>query len=429
MTGVEEYDDDPVLELAAELRQLKEASGLSFSKLQSKIPYSRSALQRYLSGVQPPPRDAVIALCEVCGGDVAKLTALRDRITAAAPAAAEVAETAAAPAVPDVPAATTAPEAAAAQARLRVRALRAWGSLAVVIGLIFLAQHTIDKPSGGHSAQNPVSNGPADESPRPGDTRSVSFPDASTTGVPKGTVLKQSGSVVVTTDNATIQDLEVHGSITVYADNVTIKDVRVLPGPGDYWGIDQKESHAGLTVEHTEVRGNGKDQLSDAINNDGGMITVKAVDLSRMDKGVETQSGLIADSYIHDPGPGQEHSSNAIAAGPIASNLIIRHNTLLNSLPSTAAILMGNGKTADPVHDVTVERNYLAGGAYSLYGGVTDAYPHGSYAIVVRENVFSRCYFPHGGYFAPNAAFDPSGRGNVWRDNVWAESQEAVLPS
>lgn len=256
----------------------------------------------------------------------------------------------------------------------------------------------------------------------------ATFPDASNTGVEKGKQLTASGPLTVTANYATIENLEIHGSITVKADNVTIKNVRIVTGAGDYWGVDQAESHSGLIIEHCEIRGDGKDQLNDAINNDGGMLTVKANDLSAMEKGVETSTGLIADNYMHDPGPDQEQSSNLIAAGPIANNLVVRHNTLLNSLRSTSDLLMGNGNTPDPVHDVTVEDNYLAGGAYSLYGGVTDNYPHGSYNIVVRDNVFSRRFFPHGGFYAPDSSFDPSGRGNVWSGNVWEFGQGAVLP-
>ncbi|NUR59203.1 MAG: helix-turn-helix domain-containing protein [Catenulispora sp.] len=527
MQGAAGHDGDPVQELAAELRRLKEASGLSFSKLQAKIPFSRSALQRYLSGALAPPRDAVMAIGEVCGGDLELLTAMRDRVDAAlaagqsAAAVTEVVTEAGAGQIasvphgeltqsdpePPSPASVEPPDSAdrppvGSQTRLRIRALRAWGGLAVVIGLIFLLQHAMDGEHGGSStprsiiqgpdvngdatnpedsfdptqsatspevtgtsgATGPVSpaassgrggipsqpyrtppgapgstpppssgkpSGPATSpsgTPPPAPGIPASFPDASTTGVPKGTQLTQSGPLVVTADNTTIQNLEVHGSITVDANNVHIKNVRVLPGSGDYWGIDQKESHTGLTVEHTEVRGDGKDTLSDAINNDGKMITIEAVDLSRMDKGVETASGVIADSYIHDPGPSREGSSNSIQAGPIAAHLTIRHNTLLNSLPATSDIQMGNHNSPDPVHDVTVEGNYLAGGAYSLYGGVTDAYPHGSYNIVIQDNVFSRRYFPHGGFYAPDAAFDSSGKGNVWRSNVWEGNQGTVLP-
>ncbi|MBK3630453.1 helix-turn-helix domain-containing protein [Streptomyces sp. MBT49] len=50
-----------------QLRQLKDATGLSLAALGARTAYSKSSWQRYLNAVQPPPRHAVAALCRVAG--------------------------------------------------------------------------------------------------------------------------------------------------------------------------------------------------------------------------------------------------------------------------------------------------------------------------------------------------------------------------
>ncbi|MFC4499663.1 MULTISPECIES: helix-turn-helix domain-containing protein [Streptomyces] len=49
------------------LRQLKDGTGLSLAALGARTAYSKSSWQRYLNAVQPPPRQAVAALCRVAG--------------------------------------------------------------------------------------------------------------------------------------------------------------------------------------------------------------------------------------------------------------------------------------------------------------------------------------------------------------------------
>jgi hypothetical protein len=50
-----------------QLRELKDRTGLSLASLGARTAYSKSSWQRYLNGVQPPPRQAVTALCRVAG--------------------------------------------------------------------------------------------------------------------------------------------------------------------------------------------------------------------------------------------------------------------------------------------------------------------------------------------------------------------------
>lgn len=52
-----------------QLRLLKDRTGLSLVALGARTAYSKSSWQRYLNATQPPPRQAVVALCRVAGED------------------------------------------------------------------------------------------------------------------------------------------------------------------------------------------------------------------------------------------------------------------------------------------------------------------------------------------------------------------------
>jgi hypothetical protein len=54
-------------QLAAALRELRAATGLSMAGLAAKTPYSKSSWERYLNGRTLPPREAVEELCRLAG--------------------------------------------------------------------------------------------------------------------------------------------------------------------------------------------------------------------------------------------------------------------------------------------------------------------------------------------------------------------------
>ncbi|MCW7947133.1 membrane protein [Streptomyces hygroscopicus] len=62
-------DDLPpeVRHFVEHLRLLKDRTGLSLVALGARTAYSKSSWQRYLNATQPPPRQAVTALCRVAG--------------------------------------------------------------------------------------------------------------------------------------------------------------------------------------------------------------------------------------------------------------------------------------------------------------------------------------------------------------------------
>ncbi|MES4902601.1 MULTISPECIES: helix-turn-helix transcriptional regulator [unclassified Streptomyces] len=64
--------------LAAELRRIKQASGLSFARLEARTNYSRASLERYVNGKLFPGRDAVEGIAQACGADPRPLLDLWD---------------------------------------------------------------------------------------------------------------------------------------------------------------------------------------------------------------------------------------------------------------------------------------------------------------------------------------------------------------
>ncbi|WP_105972773.1 helix-turn-helix domain-containing protein [Streptomyces geranii] len=50
-----------------QVRGLKDRTGLSLAALGARTAYSKSSWQRYLNATQPPPRQAIAALCRVAG--------------------------------------------------------------------------------------------------------------------------------------------------------------------------------------------------------------------------------------------------------------------------------------------------------------------------------------------------------------------------
>jgi hypothetical protein len=224
---------------------------------------------------------------------------------------------------------------------------------------------------------------------------------------------------VVTKDGTVIDGLDVRGDITVEADNVTIRNTRVR-GQDDYWGILQRAGHSGLRVEESEIFGNGRVRTQFGILNQGKLLTVRRVDIHTISNGIATDQGLIEDSYLHDPKyyP-EDHTDMIMSMGTRApgTQLVIRHNTVINTLDQTGAIALF--QDFGVVRDVTVEGNLLAGGGWSLYAGAGSKGTSSN--IKVIDNVFSRMVWPKGGYAGPVAYWDADGPGNVWRGNTWKD--------
>jgi transcriptional regulator with XRE-family HTH domain len=72
MSGWQALPDDlppEVRHFVEQLRQLKDRTGLSLVALGARTAYSKSSWHRYLNATQPPPRQAVAALCRIADLD------------------------------------------------------------------------------------------------------------------------------------------------------------------------------------------------------------------------------------------------------------------------------------------------------------------------------------------------------------------------
>jgi hypothetical protein len=278
---------------------------------------------------------------------------------------------------------------------------------------------SLGTPTAGQTPKPGQPAGPPDKPPPAG------WPNASNTGVPKGTSLKATGSVTVTKDGAVISGLDVHGTVNIEANNVVIKDVSVTNSGYTDWGIIQRSGASGLLIEDSTIAGNGSQEMQQAVLNEGGGLTVRRTNISRISDGIASNQGTFEDNYLHDPKVfSGDHTDmfQATAGPPSGKTLVIRHNTLINTASQTSAIGLYQDFGVD--HDTLVEYNYLAGGGYTVYGG--DGEKGTPTNMKFQHNTFGRDVFSKGGYWGPVAHYNRSGSGNVWSDNVWAGTGASV---
>ncbi|MFC5751792.1 hypothetical protein [Actinomadura rugatobispora] len=265
------------------------------------------------------------------------------------------------------------------------------------------------------------------KSPAPvgGEGSRVTWPTLGTVGVPRGKKLRRSGPITVRRNGAVIDGLRVSTEINVEADNVTIRNTQVV-GAGQ-WAIIQRKGRSGLRVENSEINGDGRTKVQYGIVNHGGMITARRVHVHTVSNGINTDHGLVEDSVVDGlkEFPGDHVTAVQSNSGPAPGlSLVVRNNVLLNPVAQTSAVSIY--QDFGRAHDVTVVGNLLGGGGYALYGG-KGKFGRSSNIRVMR-NAFTRRHFKKGGFYGPVTAFERSGRGNVWRDNVWHDTGKPVKP-
>ncbi|WP_328911711.1 MULTISPECIES: hypothetical protein [unclassified Streptomyces] len=259
------------------------------------------------------------------------------------------------------------------------------------------------------------------------------FPDARTTGPRLPFTKHKTGDMTLRTNGEVIRGWDLTGSLDIYANDVTVIDSRITST--NWWGVNLRAGYHGLRVLHntiTAVPGKGPDNggVDYAVSNMGGsVVEVGWNDVSVFGDALSMGQGNLHDNYIHDIVPfvnlgGEyQHTNTVISDGGGTGELIIRHNTLLNPTPLDKGASASIGLYADtaPVTHTTVDHNWLAGGAYALYGGGKDA-SH----IRVTDNVFSSQYHPHCGAYGPIAAWNSGGAGNVWSGNRMSDGTPVV---
>ncbi|WP_203731175.1 hypothetical protein [Streptomyces sp. SID12501] len=256
------------------------------------------------------------------------------------------------------------------------------------------------------------------------------FPDADTTGPRIALKPHNTGYWAVRTNGLVIRGQDITGTLDIYANNVTVIDTRITSD--NWWGINLRPGFSGLKVLHstiTAVPGKGPDNggVDYAVSNMGvSSIEVGWCDVSVFGDALSMGQGNLHDNYVHDIEPfinlgGEwQHTNTVISGGGNTGHLIIRHNTLLNptSLKQGASGSIGLFADTGVVRNVTVDDNWIAGGAYALYGGDT-----GATGIRVTDNIFSTEYHPASGGYGVVAHWNAGGAGNVWSNNRMSDGR------
>jgi hypothetical protein len=260
--------------------------------------------------------------------------------------------------------------------------------------------------------------------------------------VPAGTDLaKYTGPCVVSADNTVIDSKTVScDRLNIQAKNVTIKNSKLK----NLW-LDQDVMHAqhasgwSVTVTDSEVDA-GTSGLNGGVC--CGNYTLLRVNAHGGHNGAQCENGAsycrITDSWLHgqlNGGPvGLNHLGGFLHDGDTPATLT--HNTIA----CDHIVENGEGCSGDinlianfgPMHDVTIQNNYLVANpnsAYCTYAGGAGAGGGASYKdqsrnIVFKDNVFGRTGSQRNGDttdqcadYGPVTGFDANGPGNVWQNN------------
>jgi len=247
------------------------------------------------------------------------------------------------------------------------------------------------------------------------------WPNATTTGVPAGTALTNSGGLYITTPGTVISGRNITGNVEIHADNVTIKNSKItgkiqvfsggavfqrieIVGPGTSGAGDPAIGWANYSCDGCNIHGWGK--------------------AFYMEDNVTIRNSWVHDlSVIGDPGNGGSHNEAVYTQG--GSNFTIVNNRLdAGNAPnfSSAVSMFGQQRA---VQNALVQGNLLNGGGYCLYAGNdSEIAPINARYI---GNTFGNTWYPKCGKFGAATAY-VSGNGNAWSGNVYADGTSVSAP-
>lgn len=261
------------------------------------------------------------------------------------------------------------------------------------------------------------------------------YPDETNTGVSPGAVLinvpqdATSGpgwtyrsdirAIQTTGDNATIQNVRlVGGLILVQHKGVTVRDVYLESG--GYYPIDcdyagaTRAAHSclGLTVENTEIAGQGADcAVGLAFNG----YTARRVYVHGCQDGFRADSDvLIEDSYVtalayspeSRPGAGDESHNDGLQT-TASGNVTVRHTTFKLGNQSNVNSVFQVGVQGRTGKGLTIESNLIDGGAWMINDSNSPVQ-----GVLVKDNRFTHRAAYGIGYIA----------GGSWVGNRWDDT-------
>ncbi|GLR97788.1 MULTISPECIES: right-handed parallel beta-helix repeat-containing protein [Bradyrhizobium] len=186
------------------------------------------------------------------------------------------------------------------------------------------------------------------------------FPNATNTGVPPGTTLKESDGFVISSSGAVIEGLDIRGGVVIDAPNVTLRNCRIT-----YDGVYVvliKGGISGTVIQNCEI-----DNLGSGGQCIAGQGSFLRNNIRNCADGIAVGGNdtVIEGNYIHDMRGTPASHFDGIQADGNFSHLTIRHNTIINENIQTSAIMVDN--YAGPINDVLIENNLLIGGGYTVY--------------------------------------------------------------
>ncbi|MBE1484717.1 glycoside hydrolase family protein [Plantactinospora soyae] len=244
------------------------------------------------------------------------------------------------------------------------------------------------------------------------------WPGATNTGVPVGTVLRNSGSLSLRTAGQIVTGLNIVGCITVAAANVQILRSKITCNSPTY-AIRTLAGTTNLLIQDVEINSMATNSASICCND----YTLRRGNVYNMIDGPRLSSNTrIFDSYLHSLArvPG---SHNDVLQSTGGNNIIVRHNTLLSYNPVTkdpfnSCVTIGS-ETSPTLTNMTVEDNYCNGGNYSI--GISPRLIGSN--IIFRRNKYGRD-FRYGvvsGFNRPGVLWDKP-------TNVWFDTGLPVIP-
>ena len=189
------------------------------------------------------------------------------------------------------------------------------------------------------------------------------FPDASTTGVPQGTVLETyTGPMEISEAGTVIENAIINGSLRITAADVVVKN-SVIKYSGT-WGIDA-EGAKNVTIQNNDITGPGYSGTANAAILGSGNFSGN--DISKSENGIVLQGGAstVKGNYIHDlEVAGSDPHYDGISVQGGQNGVLIEGNTVIGRDTSDVFIKNDFG----PIANVKVIGNLLLGDSgYPVY--------------------------------------------------------------
>jgi hypothetical protein len=272
-----------------------------------------------------------------------------------------------------------------------------------------------------HSSATPSAHSTS-TAPAVADT--AGWPNTSNTGTPKGVSLHTCPAEI--TKTATYDRCKFPQGVEVRANNVKITRSLIT---GQVDAGDGSAQH-GLVIRDTTIDcGCLSDETHAPAAVSYSNFTLTRVNIFNSGHGAAVESNVvIQDSYIHGQGANTDAHKDGIYVSD-GSNVVLRHNNIECNDGSKAGCTSAIGLLTDfgNITNWVIDDNLLnTNGAYCFYGSGGPSKSYNSNHITFTNNRFGSLYHAKCGFYGPVTYFDTSQPGNVWKNNVWADSGKQV---